>query len=184
MNVSAVFLDRDGVLNEDKKYASDPKIAKLLPGVTSAIRRLNETGMAVIVVSNQSGIARGFHTENDTRAFNAELDAQLRATGARVDGWYYCPHLPEGKVPEYAKECECRKPKPGMLLKAADEHSIDLLRAWMVGDKESDVAAGRAVGARTVLVASAGTMPALVESPTHVVESLEEAVTYILSKVS
>lgn len=152
MSRGAVFLDRDGVLNEDAKYASDPKIVRLLSGVASAIGRLNEAGMLVIVVSNQSGIARGFHTESDTRAFNVELEVQLRAEGARVDGWYYCPHLPEGTVAEYAKECECRKPKAGMLMQAARERDIDLSKSFMVGDKESDIAAGVAAGTKTILV--------------------------------
>ncbi len=179
---AAVFLDRDGVLNEDKKFASDSKIAKLLPDVTSAIKRLNEAGMAVIVVSNQSGIARGYHTENDTRAFNAELDAQLRAHGARVDGWYYCPHLPEGAVPAYAMKCDCRKPKSGMLTQAAREHDVDLSKSFMVGDKESDIAAGSAAGAKTILVGDAvfDTDP----QPSHRAADLSEAVMLILGRAS
>ena len=175
---SAVFLDRDGVLNEDKKYASDPKIAKLLPGVTSAVKRLNDAGMAVIVVSNQSGIARGYHTENDTRAFNAELDEQLRAEGARVDGWYYCPHLPEGTVAEYAKECDCRKPKSGMLMQAAGEHDIDLSKSFMVGDKERDIAAGTSAGTQTILVGN--TVSDTDSQPTLWAADLSEAVILIL----
>lgn len=179
---AAVFLDRDGVLNEDKKYASDPKIAKLLPGVASAIKRLNDAEMAVVVVSNQSGVARGFHTEDDTKRFNAELDAQLRAKGARVDGWYFCPHLPEGTVQEYAKKCECRKPKAGMLMQAAREHCIDLAKSYLVGDKESDIAAGAAAGVQTVLV-GAGLMienPQL--APTYRASDLAGAVEFILSQ--
>ncbi|MBI2610916.1 HAD family hydrolase [Candidatus Kaiserbacteria bacterium] len=178
----AVFVDRDGVLNEDTAYASDPKVAKLLPGVAPAIKRLNEAGMIVIVVSNQSGIARGFHTESDTRAFNAELDAQLRAEGARVDGWYYCPHLPEGKVPEYAMECECRKPKPGMLLQAAREHDIDIASSFIVGDKESDIAAGAAAGAQTILVGAGTSISDPQPPPTHLTADLPEAVELILAR--
>lgn len=175
---SAVFLDRDGVLNEDKKYASDPSVAKLLPGVAGAIRRLNEAGMAAIVVSNQSGVARGFHTEEDVRAFNAALEAELRDAGARVDGWYYCPHLPEGEVDEYAIECDCRKPKSGMLTQAAREHDVDLSKSFMVGDRERDIAAGAAVGVKTILVGEEDSSHA----PSHHAKDLAEAVEYILSR--
>ncbi len=174
---AAVFLDRDGVLNEDKKYLSDPKVATLLPGVAKAIKRLNEAGMAVIVVSNQSGVARGFHTEEDIARFNAELVSQLSMEGARVDGWYYCPHLPEGSVSEYAIECDCRKPRSGMLTKAAREHEIDLSRSYMVGDKERDIVAGSSVGAKTILVGDEKTG----HVPTHHVSNLAQAVKVILA---
>lgn len=174
----AVFLDRDGVLNEDKKYASDPKIAMLLPGVAGAIKRLNDAGMTVIVVSNQSGVARGYHTEDDVQKFNSSLASQLRVEGARVDAWYYCPHLPEGSVSEFAILCDCRKPKTGMLTKAAREHDIDLSKSYMVGDKERDIVAGATVGAKTILVGSEESN----HSPVHRAKDLAEAAEQILSR--
>lgn len=174
----AVFLDRDGVLNADKKYAADPKDAVLLPGVAHAIKRFNDARMVVIVVSNQSGVARGFHTEADVRKFNSALEAQLREIGAHVDGWYYCPHFPEGTVSELAILCDCRKPKAGMLTKAAREHDIDFSKSYMVGDAERDIVAGATVGAKTILVGSEQSN----HSPVYRAKDLAEAAELILSR--
>ncbi len=148
MNISAVFLDRDGVIIGDIGYLNDPKHVRLLPGVSGAIKSLNEHHVPVFSVSNQSGVARGMYKEQAIPLVHMEIERQLAKDGATIDGWYWCPHLPQGIVPEYAIECECRKPKPGMLLQAAKEHSLDLSCAWMIGDKEIDVATGGAVGAK------------------------------------
>ncbi len=174
----AVFLDRDGVINEDKKYASDPKVAVLLPGVAGAIKRLNDAGITTIVVSNQSGVARGYHSEDDVRRFNSTLASQLQEAGARIDGWYYCPHLPGGAILEYAKECECRKPKSGMLTQAAREHNIDFSKSYMVGDKERDIVAGATAGTKTILVGGEESNHA----PGYRARDLADAVDLILSR--
>lgn len=153
MTIRGVFLDRDGTLNEDAVgFASRRKEATLLPGIASAIRKLNEKKIPVIVISNQAGIARGIHSEEDAHRFNESLAKQLAVNNAHVDGWYFCPHHPEGTIARYAISCECRKPKTGLLQRAAREHGVDLSQSVMVGDKATDIEAGHAVGAQTILV--------------------------------
>jgi rfaE bifunctional protein nucleotidyltransferase chain/domain len=148
----AVFLDRDGVLIEDTGYPHLIEEMKILPGASEAIKRLKKAGYLIVIVSNQSGIARGLFTEKEMEEFNRKLVYQLRKEGATIDAIYFCPHHPEGKVKKHKKSCECRKPKPGMLLKAAREHMISLQNSWMIGDKEDDIAAGKAVGCKTIKI--------------------------------
>lgn len=147
----AVFLDRDGTLIEDPGYIGRPEQVKLLPGVVEGLSELRRLGFALVVVSNQSGVARGYFGEEQVEAVNAAIAAKL-GPEARIDRFLFCPHLPEGIVPEYSFACECRKPKPGMILQAARELGIDLARSYLVGDSERDLAAGRAAGVGTVLV--------------------------------
>ena len=116
-----------------------------------SIKRLNDQGWLVIVVTNQSGIARGYYNEDDMHRLHDHIQVELANIGARVDAWYFCPHHTSGKEP-YNVDCTCRKPLPGMLLKAAAEHSVDLASSWMIGDKMVDLEAGEAAGCRTVLV--------------------------------
>jgi D-glycero-D-manno-heptose 1,7-bisphosphate phosphatase len=143
----AVFLDRDGTLIEDRHYLRDPAEVRLLPGVGGAIRRLNKAGVAAVVVTNQSGIARGLLTEADYTATARRLDDLLAGAGARLDAAYHCPHLPEISGP-----CECRK--PGLLLyrRAAGDLDLDLERSWWVGDRPRDVEAASALGGRGMLI--------------------------------
>lgn len=148
----AVFIDRDGTLTEEVGYVNHPKRLRLLPRSAEAIRRLNGAGIAAVVVTNQAGVARGYFSEEVLAAVNAALVAQLKEEGAHLDGIYVCLHHPtEGAAP-YRTVCECRKPKPGLLLRAAADHGLDLSRSTLVGDKASDLVAARAVGARSVLV--------------------------------
>ena len=148
----AVFLDRDGTLTEEVGYVNHPSRLRLLPRAAEAIRRLNAAGVAAVVVTNQAGIARGYFSESVLHAVNDALRAQLADAGARLDGLYACMHHPtEGEAP-YRAQCECRKPKPGLLLRAAAELGLDLTRSTMVGDKASDLVPARAVGADAVLV--------------------------------
>lgn len=141
----AVFLDRDGTINVEVNYLGDPAGFQLLPGVTAAIRRLNQAGLPVIVVTNQSGIGRGYYSLDAMTAVHQRMAAELAAAGAHVDALYFCPHRPEDG-------CSCRKPAPGLLIHAAAELDIDLARSVMIGDKFSDLMAGQAVGCCTVLV--------------------------------
>jgi histidinol-phosphate phosphatase family protein len=141
----AVFLDRDGTINEEVSYLDDPDRLRLLPGAAEAIRLLNEAGIQAIVVSNQAGIGWGYFLKATVEAIHGRLAELLATQGGRLDGVYYCPHHP-------SEGCDCRKPKAGMLVRAAREHGIELRRAFMVGDKASDLEAGRRVGCRTVLV--------------------------------
>lgn len=143
----AVFLDRDGTINVEVNYLSDPGLALLETGVAAAIARLNQAGLPVVVVTNQSGIARGYYGEADLHAVNRRLAELLAAGGARVDAWYWCPHHPE-----VTGACRCRKPGTAMFEQAAGELDLDLGRSWMVGDKPLDVAAGLAAGCRSILV--------------------------------
>ncbi len=151
-NQIAVFIDRDGTINQDTHYLSRPEEVRLIPGAAQAIARLNRAGIKVVVVTNQSGLARGFFKEDDLRAVHAELDRQLAACGARIDAYYHCPHLPEGVVEHLAVECDCRKPSPGLVLRAARELDLDLPGSFMVGDRPGDVGCALAAGVTAVRV--------------------------------
>lgn len=148
----AIFLDRDGVIIEDAHYLASPEGVQLVAGSAEAIHALNRAGWPVIVVTNQAGVGRGLFPESAVDAVHARLRVLLTAYGARVDRFYYCPHHPAAELEGYRRECACRKPRPGMLRTAAVELGLDLARSWMIGDRETDLAAGAAVGARTVLV--------------------------------
>ncbi len=146
----AVFLDRDHTLIEDPGYISDPTLVKLLPGVGPAVKSLSQAGFKVIIVTNQSGIARGLLTEETLLKIHSEVRRQLAGSGAHLDAIYFCPFHPEGNVEGYAIDSELRKPRPGMLLKAAKDHNLDLSASWMVGDSPRDVEAGQRAGCRTI----------------------------------
>lgn len=141
---AAIFLDRDGTLIEDVGYLSECHQVKLLPGAAEAVQAFNRGGWTVIIVTNQSGVARGMFDEARIHEVQAHVQQVLNRNGAFIDAYYFCPHGPDAG-------CACRKPRPGMLLQAAREHGIDLARSWMIGDKPSDVEAGRAAGCRTIL---------------------------------
>jgi D-glycero-D-manno-heptose 1,7-bisphosphate phosphatase len=142
----AVFLDRDGVINVDRHYLHRVDEFAFVPGTIDALRRLQRGGWALVVVTNQSGIARSYYTEDDYRRVDAHMRAALAASGVTLDAVEYCPHLPDASVAAYRLACDCRKPAPGMLLRAAAALKLDLPNSVMVGDKGSDVQAGRAAG--------------------------------------
>jgi D-glycero-D-manno-heptose 1,7-bisphosphate phosphatase len=148
----AVFLDRDGTIIEEVGYLDRPERVELFPWTIDAVRVLNRAGLAVVLVSNQSGVARGFFTEDVVDAVHRRMADLLAEGGARIDAYYYCPHHPDGKVPQYAQSCDCRKPGRGLVDRAARELGIDPARSFVVGDRWLDVALGRAVGAQSVLV--------------------------------
>ncbi len=148
----AVFLDRDGTVNQERDYLFRPEEFVFVPGAPAAIRLLKETGFLVVVVTNQSGIARGYYDEAAMHRLHRHMDGLLAREGAAVDAYYFCPHHPDGTVERYRTVCACRKPLPGMLLQAATEHRIDLFASFIIGDKLVDVEAGRAAGCRPVLV--------------------------------
>lgn len=182
----AVFLDRDDTINRDTGYVGSPDEVELLPGAGAAVARLNAAGLLVVVVSNQSGVARGFFSEAEVQAVNAELSRQLAPLGAKVDHYYYCPHYPQAKVPQYKMVCNCRKPAPGMLLAAAQELGLDLAGSFMVGDKGSDVAAGRAAGTLTIKIGSGPDQSppsGPQEEPHHQTPDLAGAVDWILTQL-
>lgn len=149
----AVFLDRDGVITQDPPhYAHRLDQLKLIPRSAEAIRLLNENGFKVIVVSNQSGIARGYYQEKDIKIFNRGMEEELKKKGAYINAIYYCPHHPDAKIEAYRIDCDCRKPKPGMIKQAEKDLNLDLKKSFMIGDKRSDMEAGRRAGCKTILV--------------------------------
>jgi D-glycero-D-manno-heptose 1,7-bisphosphate phosphatase len=186
----AVFLDRDGTINEQMGYINHISRFQMLPGVADAIRRLNEAEIPVVVVTNQSGLARGYFPAELLTAVHEKMVALLAEDGAHVDGIYVCPHHPEAKKEEYRLNCDCRKPKPGLLLLAAAEMGLDLARSVVVGDRWSDLKTAKAIGALPVLVLTGyGRGDAQYIGPTQEVQpafvgvDLAEAVQWILGAV-
>lgn len=148
----AVFLDRDGTIIVEKDFLGDPAGVELLPRAAEAIKLLNENGYLVIVVSNQSGVARGYYDEKAVHAVNAHLANMLRQESAAIDDVFFCPHYLGGKIPQYSKDCECRKPKTGLARQAMEKHRIDLSRSVMVGDRVADVQFGKNLEIPAILV--------------------------------
>jgi len=155
-SLRAVFLDKDGTLVPDLPYNVDPCAIELAPGAGEALRRLQRAGFVMVVVSNQSGVARGYFEERDLEPVRARLEELLARERVALLDFLYCPHHPEGTRLGYALECTCRKPAPGLLDVAAAKHGIDLAASWMVGDILNDIEAGRRAGCRTVLVDNGG----------------------------
>jgi D-glycero-D-manno-heptose 1,7-bisphosphate phosphatase len=150
----AVFLDRDGTINEEKEYLHRYEDFSFIPGAPAAIRLLKEAGFLVIVVTNQSGIGRGYYDEEAVHRLHRYMDGELDQYGAAIDGYYLCPHHPHHGIGDYRKECHCRKPLPGMLLEAARDFDIDLTASYIIGDKLADIEAGLAAGCRPLLVST------------------------------
>jgi D-glycero-D-manno-heptose 1,7-bisphosphate phosphatase len=147
----AIFLDRDGVIVEDTGYISSPEELILFPDVIPVLKKLQHS-FRLIVVTNQSGVARGYFTEDDLFAINERVIQMLADYGIGLDAIYYCPHHPEVGKDEYRIKCECRKPKPGLLLLAAEEFGIELDKSFLIGDQETDIQAGRAIGIKTIKI--------------------------------
>ena len=173
----AVFLDRDGTINRYVGFLRNISEFELISGTSEALKMLNEAGYLVIVVTNQPVIARGELTVPQLREIHNKMETLLGMEGAYLDAIYYCPHHPdsgyEGEIPELKIECDCRKPKPGMLQKAAEDYNIDLSQSWMIGDSENDIIAGHAAGCKTVLLSNQNygndlTYPALLNAVTHI----------------
>jgi D-glycero-D-manno-heptose 1,7-bisphosphate phosphatase len=148
----AVFLDKDGTLIEDVPYNVDPALIKLAPGAAEGVALLADAGFALVVVSNQSGVARGLFEETALAAVEERIRELMTEAGALLAGFYYCPHHPLGLISRYQADCTCRKPAPGMILRAADELGLDLPRSWLIGDILDDIAAGNRAGCKTVLL--------------------------------
>jgi D-glycero-D-manno-heptose 1,7-bisphosphate phosphatase len=185
----AVFLDRDGTIIEDVGYLRDLSQIDLLPWSADAIGQLNAAGFAVVLITNQSGVARGYFDEAHVQATHASLDALLQARGARIDGYYYCPHYPQSRDPRYALACDCRKPASGLLRRAAADLDLDLARSWMVGDWWRDVEAGAGAGTRTILIRTGRSgmhrpAPPGAPEPDAILNNLMEAAGWILRSSS
>jgi D-glycero-D-manno-heptose 1,7-bisphosphate phosphatase len=183
----AVFFDRDNTLTVGSDYLGDPDDVVLMPGAADAVSRARALGYATVVVSNQSGVARGMFTEADVRAVNARMEEYLleQNPAAIIDRQEFCPFHPEGKVERYCRDSDMRKPKPGMLIKAAELLALDLNRSWLVGDAPRDIEAGKAAGCKTILFQPPAVeqSPAAMEEskvePDYVCTSLMDAIDYI-----
>lgn len=152
MKQRAILLDRDGTLVYPRHYPSRPEDLHIYEAITPHLRKLQSAGFRLVVITNQAGIARGYLTEADLEQMHTYLKSELAKEGVRLDAIYYCPHHIEGIVKKFARSCSCRKPQPGMLLRAATDLNLDLQRSWFVGDILDDVEAGNRAGCRTVLV--------------------------------
>lgn len=152
MSSKAVFLDKDGTLVEDVPYNVNPELIRLTDGALEGLRFLQDMGYQLFIVTNQSGIARGYFREQDLKPTIKKIRELLSQAGVSLKGFYYCPHSPSGEVQKYAVDCFCRKPQPGMLYRAALEHNINLAESWMIGDILNDVEAGNHAGCRTILI--------------------------------
>jgi D-glycero-D-manno-heptose 1,7-bisphosphate phosphatase len=186
----AVFLDRDGTLNKEVGFLTEIERFQLFPYTGSAVARINQAGLLAVVITNQSGIARGLLTTELVEETNERMTCEIMAAGGRIDQIYYCPHHPQGSVPPYNIHCDCRKPATGLLARAAEELGIELTASFVVGDRYVDVGAAHGVGARGVLVKTGFGRGEWINSqhgnrpqPHHVADNLEMAVEWILNQV-
>jgi D-glycero-D-manno-heptose 1,7-bisphosphate phosphatase len=187
MKSPCVFFDRDGTLNEDVGYLDRLERLALYPDCIDAVRLLKRTGYLVTVVTNQSGVAQGLYDEETVREIHRHMAARFEAGRARIDGFYYCPHLVDAPVAAYRRACDCRKPLPGLVRQAERELDIDVARSIVVGDRWRDIEMGRAVGARTVLVRTGygrteEARPPAGIAPDIVVDNVAQAVVWILQQ--
>jgi D-glycero-D-manno-heptose 1,7-bisphosphate phosphatase len=187
----AVFLDRDGVLNDDVHLITHPEQFRILPGVPAALTRIAQAGFHLIVVSNQPVAARGMISEPEIDVLHEYLRSQIsKQSGPRIEAFYFCPHHPNADVAEYRKDCTCRKPRPGMIRQASRDHGIDLTASFMIGDRITDVIAGSKAGCRTIQVTTGkendapiqGADPKDLETkPDYICDGLPAAVEWILN---
>lgn len=170
----AIFLDRDGVIIKEKNFLIDPDDIEFIPETIEAFDRINDK-FAKVIVSNQSGISRGLFSAEDVEKFNEALSNKLSEKGIFIDGWYFCPHGPDD-------DCKCRKPQPGMIFTAAVELNIDLENSWIIGDKSSDIAAGKSAGVRAILVKTGyggNEDNASEAAPIYIANNILDAINYI-----
>lgn len=183
----AVFLDRDGTINEDVGYPSRIDQVRIYPYAFEALRKIKDAGFAAVVVTNQSGIGRGYLTEADLAAIHRFIAAEFAARAVRIDAFYYCPHYEFSDLPGYRGLCACRKPEPEMGRRAAADLDLDLERSYMIGDKVEDIRFGLAIGAKPVLVRtgygaeSERRLPELGITPAAVADDLRTAVDWVLT---
>ncbi len=181
----AVFLDRDGVIiREPPHYIHKLSQLNFIPKSADAIRLLNENGFTVVITTNQAGIAHGYFREEDTLTFNSAMIERLAQEGARIDAIYYCPHHPEAKIEKYRIDCDSRKPKPGMLTRAEKELNVDFKRSFLIGDKRSDIEAGKRVGCKTIMVRTGHGAEELKSNRIecdYIADDLYDAVEYVIS---
>jgi D-glycero-D-manno-heptose 1,7-bisphosphate phosphatase len=184
----AVFFDRDGTLNVEVGHLRRLDHFAMYPFAAKAVKHVNEAGLLAIVITNQSGVARGFFSEEHVHSANAKLTKHLEAGGARIDRIYYCPHHPEGPIEKFMQVCNCRKPSPGMLEKAAEEFGIQLDQSFVIGDRFVDIEAAHRVNAKSILVQTGAGKDELASNtsalkPHFVAEDADAAVSWILKQL-
>jgi D-glycero-D-manno-heptose 1,7-bisphosphate phosphatase len=188
MKKRAVFLDRDGTINKDVGYPSSFKMIEIFPYSFEAIRKINEADLLAVIVSNQSGVGRGLIVEKNLHDIHQKLRAAFAKRGAHIDGIYFCPHYSLSSIPQYRKNCQCRKPNPGMGLQAAEDLNIDLNNSYMVGDKVEDILFGRNIHANPILLLTGFGQKALPKLkkkgivPAYVASNLLDAVNWIINR--
>ncbi len=188
MSKPAVFIDRDGTINEQMGYINHLSRFKVLPGVPEAIKLLNGNGNLAIIVSNQSGVGRGYFPIKVVHQVHDHLEEILKDQGAKLDGIYFCPHYPKGAVPEYSEECDCRKPKTGLIEQACKDHDINLSASYVIGDRITDIELARRASLKSVMVKTGYgrgdieyVLPQRTMKPDHIAEDLLDAVRWIIS---
>jgi D-glycero-D-manno-heptose 1,7-bisphosphate phosphatase len=187
---TAVFLDRDGTINEEVGYLDSMDKLKLFPNAAEAIRMINESGMKAVVITNQSGIARGHFTEEFVGTVHTHIQKIFHERGAYIDAFYYCPHHPTEGIGTYLQSCSCRKPQAGMLIAASEEMGIDLAKSYMVGDMSKDIQVAGKVGAKGVLVKTGYGVSTIEKDfapgsgetirPDYIAEDILDAITWIM----
>lgn len=189
MKRPAVFIDRDGTVNEQMGYINHPSRFKLLPGTAQAIGLLNRNEILAIIVSNQSGVARGYFPFELVKEVNTLMERCLAEEGARIDGIFFCPHHPRGVVPEFTRACDCRKPDIGLFTQACRAFDIDMTRSYMVGDRYQDIETAERAGVKGILVKTGYGMgdmeyllPGKTLRPAHISEDLLHAVRWLLER--
>jgi len=188
MKKKAVFLDRDGTLNADAAYASRYEQIVVYPESFEAVKKLNRAGLLAVVVTNQSAVGRGLLTEDGLNDIHDRLNASFAGRGARLDAIYYCPHYPLSADPRYGRECDCRKPNPGLALRAAAELGIELSQSYMIGDKAEDIIFGMNIRAVPVLVLTGSGRESLTKlreqglEPAYVAETILDAADWVLDR--
>jgi D-glycero-D-manno-heptose 1,7-bisphosphate phosphatase len=179
----AVFIDKDGTLIKDVPYNVEPEYIVLEDGVADALKKFKQHNYLLIVISNQSGVAKGLFTERDLQPVKTKIQELLYPKNIQIDHFYFCPHHPEGVMEEYATACICRKPEPGMILQAAVDFNIDLTSSWMIGDILHDIEAGNRAGCKTILIDNGNETQWITNEmrwPSYIVNRIEEAAVIIL----
>lgn len=187
---TAIFLDRDGTINDEVGYLDSVDKLRIIPAAFEAVRLINESGMKAVVITNQAGIAKGLFTEAFVRKINGQMQSELLTRGALIDRFYFCPHHPTEGIDPYRKICDCRKPEPGLLHQAAADLDIDLARSYFIGDRYRDIETAHRAGAKGVLVMTGYGQDLLKEAgpdkintlnqPDHIAQDILEAVRWIM----
>lgn len=183
MSIPVVFLDKDGTLIKDVPHNVDVKAIQLAPYAISSLKRLKKEGFKFAIITNQSGIAMGYFDETDVLKVGRYLAGVFKQQGLDLLGFYFCPHHPQGKVNRYMHVCECRKPMPGLIMRAMEEHDIDLAQSWVIGDILDDIECGRRSGCNTIFLDN-GNETQWIKNPLRephvIVKNLKEAANYIV----